>query len=153
MTIKRVLRPDRLREVPPSFSWLDHRFIRDGHLERLQPPELLLYFFLVLVGDASGLSYYSLRAITRYLKLPAGDLERARASLAARGLIAYEQPLYQVLALPGTTDVKLAPPMQSSTRGSIPTPIGEALKDLFKKKKEECHGHRDLGDHPASSPP
>jgi hypothetical protein len=97
---KRILRADRLRQVPPSFSWIDHRLIREGHLDRLQPAELLLYFFLVLVGDAAGLSYYSLPRIARYLKISPEEIERARSSLSNRGLIAYQAPLYQVLSLP-----------------------------------------------------
>jgi hypothetical protein len=32
MITKRLLCPDRLRRVPPQFSWIDQRLVRDGHL-------------------------------------------------------------------------------------------------------------------------
>ena len=34
MVHKRLLRPERLRAVPSQFSWLDHRLVRERHLER-----------------------------------------------------------------------------------------------------------------------
>ena len=49
-----------LRAVPSQFSWVDHRLVRERHLERC-PSEALalaLYLFLVTVADAKGLSYY-----------------------------------------------------------------------------------------------
>ena len=35
MVTKRLLRPERLRTVPSQFSWLDHRLVRERHLESL----------------------------------------------------------------------------------------------------------------------
>ena len=32
MITKHLLRADRQRQIPPSFSWVDHRLIRHGHL-------------------------------------------------------------------------------------------------------------------------
>ncbi len=32
--IKWVLNPDRLRQVPEHFSWLDHRLVREHYIER-----------------------------------------------------------------------------------------------------------------------
>jgi hypothetical protein len=58
-----------------------------------------LYLFLVTVCDGEGLSYYSDRAITGLLPLDGSALARARQQLLAAGLIAYQKPLYQVLAL------------------------------------------------------
>ena len=96
---KRVLCRQRLRRVPPQFSWLDHRLVRDRHLSRCSPEALALYLFLVTVCDGEGLSYYSDRAITGLLPLDGSALARARQQLLAAGLIAYQKPLYQVLAL------------------------------------------------------
>jgi hypothetical protein len=56
MIIKRVLRPDRLRQIPPSFSWVDHRLVRHNYVARCDPSGLALYLFLVTVADAQGLS-------------------------------------------------------------------------------------------------
>lgn len=126
-----MLRPDRVREVPRSFSWIDHRLIRDGHLLRLQPPEILLYFFLVLVGDHHGLSYYSLGSISRYLKLPPEEIKSARARLCDRSLIAYKAPLYQVLSLPERT--KPSSPPRLTSPGGEPTSIGDILQSVLRR--------------------
>ena len=103
---KRVLCRERLRRVPPGFSWVDHRLVRDRYISRCSAEALALYLFLVTVGDAEGLSYYSDESISRLLPLDATGLSRARQELMAAQLIAYQKPLYQVLALgecsPGT---------------------------------------------------
>lgn len=96
---KRLLDPARVRRIPNGFSWIDRRFMRDGWIERLSRDEILLYFFLVSVADRHGLSFYSDRKIEVLLKLPGDALERARGGLLRQDLIAYEVPLYQVLAL------------------------------------------------------
>ena len=99
MTIKRVLSPQRIRRIPAQFSWLDQRLVRDRHIERCDAASCALYLFLVTVGDAHGLSYYSEASIARRLSMDPARLREARADLVRLGLIAYESPLYQVLAL------------------------------------------------------
>jgi hypothetical protein len=99
MPSKRVLRPERLRRVPAQFSWVDQRLVRDGHIEHCDAPALALYLFLVTVGDAQGLSYYGEASIARRLSLDPAAVVRARQTLIEAGLIAYQAPLYQVLAL------------------------------------------------------
>ena len=99
MTIKRVLYPERIRQIPPQFSWVDHRLIRDRHIERCDPPAAALYLFLVTVADAQGLSYYSDAALIRSLSMTTSCLSQARSDLMRIGLIAYQRPLYQVLSL------------------------------------------------------
>jgi hypothetical protein len=99
MTIKRVLCPERVRQIPAQFSWVDHRLVRERHIERCDPPAAALYLFLVTVADAQGLSYYSDAALVRWLSLTTARLRQARADLVRAGLIAYQRPLYQVLAL------------------------------------------------------
>ena len=96
---KRVLCRERLRRVPEQFSWLDHRLVRDRHLTRCSVEALALYLFLVTVCDGEGLSYYSDRAIAELLPLDSATVARARQQLLAQRLIAYQKPLYQVLAL------------------------------------------------------
>ena len=130
MIHKRVLRPTRLRVMPRSFSWIDHRLIRDGHLDRLQIPEQLLYFFLVLVSDSNGVSYYSLPVISRYVKLKQDTIEEARRSLCERSLIAYEEPLYQVLALPEAQTKETGRTLAG--RGGEPSGLAETLRDFLK---------------------
>jgi hypothetical protein len=99
MTLKRVLCPERLRQIPPQFSWVDQRLVRERYLERCDPPAAALYLFLVTVADAQGLSYYSDGVLGRCLSLLPDRLCQARADLIRVGLIAYQRPLYQVLAL------------------------------------------------------
>jgi hypothetical protein len=96
---KRLLVPARVRRVPPQFSWVDQRLVRDGHIRRCDAEALALYLFLVTVADAQGLSFYGDGSIARWLAFSPQRLEAARAALMHAGLIAYEAPLYQVLAL------------------------------------------------------
>ena len=56
---KVLLRPDRLRQVPPRFSWCDQRLFRAGLTNRCGSDALALYLFLLTVADSRGLSFYS----------------------------------------------------------------------------------------------
>jgi len=71
MIQKRLIRPDRVRQVPPSFNWVDHRLVRERYIERCDCTALVLYLFLVTVSDVQGLSYYSDASICRRLKIEA----------------------------------------------------------------------------------
>ena len=99
MVHKRLLRPERLRAVPSQFSWVDHRLVRERHLERCPSEALALYLFLVTVADAKGLSYYGDASVRARLGWGEGQLGPARRALMEADLIAYEAPLYQVLSL------------------------------------------------------
>ncbi len=59
MIDKKPLVPDRVRRIQGSFAHMEHRFLRDGFWQSLSHLELLLYFFLVLVGDRNGISFYT----------------------------------------------------------------------------------------------
>jgi hypothetical protein len=96
---KHLLDPERLRKIPPQFSWIDQRLVRERHIERLSHAADALYLFLVTVADARGLSFYSERSIGRYLAMAADGLDHARKELLRADLIAYRKPLYQVLSL------------------------------------------------------
>ena len=96
---KRLLRPARLRQVPKQFSWIDHCLVREHHLERCTLEGCALYLFLLTVADAQGLSYYSERSLAARLPLNVEGVRRAGKDLIAADLIAFEVPLYQVLAL------------------------------------------------------
>ena len=56
--------------------------------------------FLVTVGDAEGLSYYSDRSLCQALNLSEGDLAAARRRLMEEDLLDWEAPFYQVLSVP-----------------------------------------------------
>ena len=99
MVQKHLLCPQRERKVPKQFSWLDHRLVRDHHIDRLSHRACALYLFLVTVADARGLSYYSDRALSQRLAIDEHGLSEARRELVRCDLIAYKKPLYQVLSL------------------------------------------------------
>jgi len=102
---KRILQAERLRRVPPHFSWIDHRLVRADYLRRADAKAWALYLVLVTVGDEHGLSYYGDGTLGRLLSLTDLEVAAARGQLAAAGVIAYEKPLYQVLALePGARE-------------------------------------------------
>src|SRR6266581_8558 len=96
---KRVLNPQRLRKVPPQFSWIDHRLVQENYFVRCDHSSWALYLFLVSVADVDGLSYYSDASLMRRLKMDEIQLSASRQQLLQVGLIAYEKPLYQVLNL------------------------------------------------------
>ena len=70
MTRKHLLQPERLRRIPPSFSWVDHRLVRDHYLPRADHSAWALYLFLLTVADVQGLSFYSDRAIAQQHAAP-----------------------------------------------------------------------------------
>jgi hypothetical protein len=100
MIKKKVLDPNRVRCIERGFSFIPHRFLTDGFLASLSQRELLLYFFLVLVSDRHGLSFYSYDAICSLLQLSMDDYIRARDALIDKDLIAFDGTLFQVLDLP-----------------------------------------------------
>jgi hypothetical protein len=97
---KKVLRPDRVRKINGGFSFIPHRFLTDGFLSALSQKELLLYFFLVLVSDRCGLSFYSDDTICTLLGISVEEYRMARGGLIKRDLIAFDGTLFQVLDLP-----------------------------------------------------
>ena len=109
MVIKSPILPHRIRKVPKQFSWIDHRLVRDHHIENLSHEAAALYLFLVTVGDAKGLSYYADKSITKRLSMDQKTLQLARADLIHLGLIAWQKPLYQVLSLDRPEPEKPAP--------------------------------------------
>jgi len=125
MIHKRLLRPERLRQVPAGFSWVDHRLVRQDYLSRCDCTALALYLFLVTVGDAEGLSYYSDAAICRHLHLQPEELKGARARLRQADLIAYQRPLYQVLSLQEAAPTTVPP---SSERTGQTQSVGDLLR-------------------------
>ena len=94
-------RPDRRRSIRGSFSWIDHRFLREGFDQGLTRLEKLLYFVLVAVSNQDGVSFYSDARLAELLDIRfPHELEAARNELVARDLIAYAGGIYQVLDLP-----------------------------------------------------
>ena len=125
MVEKRLLCPNRRRRTPEQFSWLDHRLVRERRLEHCPVQAWALYLFLVTVGDAQGLSFYSDASLTARLPLDRPGLHHARHALISAGLIAFEPPLYQVLSL--DTDPPATPTQRHATG---PRRLSEVLRQM-----------------------
>ena len=121
---KTLLAPERLRQLPRQFSWVDQQLVRGGHLDRCDHSAWALYLFLVTVADAHGLSYYSDAAVLRWLKLEPTPLHAARQQLIAAGLLAYRNPLSQLLALPNQ------PAVLPTTRSGQVRSVGELRRRI-----------------------
>jgi hypothetical protein len=94
-------RPDRIRSIVGTFSWIDHRFFRQGFDQGLTRLEKLLYLVLVAVSNRDGVSFYSDERLGEMLDIRhAHELVGARSELVDRDLISYEHGIYQVLDLP-----------------------------------------------------
>ena len=119
--------PQRRRQIPPQFSWVDHRLVREGHLQGRSTPALALYLFLVTVADAEGLSWYSETTLCRQLSWSGPQLHSARVELQQAGLIAYRQPLYQVLNLAPV----VVPTATNARRGGEALLVGDILKHII----------------------
>jgi hypothetical protein len=108
---------------------VDHRLVRDRHIESCSPPALALYLFLVTVADYQGLSYYSDPSFMSSLRMDAQTLHEARQNLIRAGLVAYEDPLYQVLSLEPC--LQSGPKVQSRTQVDTPVSIGRLFKQIL----------------------
>ena len=125
MTEHPLPNPGQLRQIPPQFSWIDHRLVRDGHFESCSCEAMALYLFLLTVADQKGLSYYSQLSLMKQLNLGILKFTQARSELTKAHLIAYNHPLYQVLSL--SPSVKSEPVRQTA---SSPVHIKQILKQL-----------------------
>jgi len=127
-----VLSPGRVRHVPRSFAWIDHRLRSEGILNRLRPEDIGLYLFLALAADREGLSCWRLDRIQR--TIPCFDrhtLWDARKRLCEHDLIAYRpwrpgdaDGSYQVLSVQTPKDT-LAPDLR------------EILESVFRRMEPE----------------
>jgi len=119
--------PQRQRRIPPQFSWVDHRLVRDGHVQERSAPALALYLFLITVADAEGLSWYSETALCRQLSWSIMQLQNARKELLSAELIAYRKPLYQVLDLSPIAAVGRA----QLHNGDEAVSVGQVLQNIL----------------------
>jgi hypothetical protein len=129
MIQKHLICPQRVRRIPGQFSWVDHRLVRDRHIESCSHSAAALYLFLITVADHQGLSYYSDPSLMTRLSMDGSTLDSARQNLIRIGLIAYEGPLYQVLSLEPFPQTDHAPRVTRST-GPMDQPVhlGHILK-------------------------
>ncbi len=100
MITRTPLLPQRTRTIQGSFAAIEHRFLRAGFWETLNHHELLLYVFLVLVGDRQGLSWYCYDKIMSFLAISLDEYIWARDGLIDKDLISFDGRMFQVLSLP-----------------------------------------------------
>jgi hypothetical protein len=100
MIEKTPLVSHRIRTINGSFAWISHRFLRQGFWGSLTHHELLVYLFLVIVGDRQGISYYSFDKICSLVAISPDEYIVARDGLIDKDLISFDGHLFQVLSLP-----------------------------------------------------
>jgi hypothetical protein len=129
-----VLLPERLRKIPRSFAWIDHRLRSGGCLASMTAEEAALYLFLALAADSKGLSCWRLDRMERELPFDVAALKRAREGLLAKDLVAFRpwgkrgvDGSYQVLSLP---KVKA-----TARRAGGAASLGEVLSGAFEKQR------------------
>jgi len=133
--IKRLLRPQQMRQVPSQFSWIDQALVQRHLIDRCDARAAALYLFLVTVADAQGLSYYGSATLMLRLHLSAEDLSAARRQLLDLELVAYEAPLYQVLAIAATTPAPpTAPPVAVVGDTGGPVSLATLLGQLEQRR-------------------
>ena len=106
MTRPKPLVPGRVRAVEHPFGWVPFRLLSSGILAELSAEASLLYFFLALVADPNGLSYWGDERMAQRLGLSQGLLQQARQELVQRDLVAHGGLLYQVLSLPPASQAR-----------------------------------------------
>lgn len=121
---KKLLAPERLRQLPRQFSWIDQQLVRGDHLRDCDHSAWALYLFLATVADSQGLSYYSDPSVCQWLAVDLAQLQVIRQQLVRAGLLAYEKPLYQLLALPKPVSLSEGP-----RTGQIRS-VGELLRKI-----------------------
>ena len=127
MIKKKVLNDKRIRRISGGFSFIPHRFLTDGFFTAIDQHQLLLYFFLVLVSDRYGLSYYAYDSICTTSRLSLEQYIDARNSLIKNDLIAFDGTLFQVLQLPAV------PPAYEPNPTGHSTDIKQLLSKTFKE--------------------
>jgi hypothetical protein len=134
MIKKRILNPTRIRCIKGSFGFIPHNFLTDGFLASLKQKEILLYFFLILVSDRNGLSYYNYDSICTFLQITVDYYIEAREGLIKKDLIDFDGTVFQVLDLPSGTGTHSPKASQSykasNTKSTIPTSIGAIFKQI-----------------------
>ena len=125
--------------MPAQFSWVDQALVGRHFIDRCDARAAALYLFLVTVSDAQGLSYYGALTLTQRLHLSSEELIVARQQLIEIDLIAYRAPLYQVLALPGTTvaphRTPSAPaPASARARTEGPVSLAQLLEQMERRR-------------------
>ena len=137
MTSRKPLVGDRIRTIEGSFAWISHRFLRGGYFTSLGHHELILYFFLILVADRQGLSYYHYDKICSLLGISLDDYIVARNLLIDKNLVAFDGTFFQVLSLPRSPVIQSAKVLQS--QDDMETFDLATIKQIMRKQLGRDH--------------
>jgi hypothetical protein len=131
MIRKKILSPERIRQIKGSFGFIPHRFLTDGFLAALSQHELLLYLFLIMAADRYGLSFYSCNSICSLLGVTVDQYLKARDGLIGKDLIAFDGTIFQVLSLPAPLNAcrRISP---RSTRAKGPLSIAQVFQQSLR---------------------
>lgn len=126
-----------------SYSIVDHQLLHGGYFQKLSRAALVLYLFLIVVGDKNGRSFYADATLGAILRFLPHQLPHARSELIRFGLIDYRQPYWWVKNI--TESVHERPQTKNTVLerrpgaflSADPRPIGdiaqESLQTLFPK--------------------
>jgi len=103
---KGILNQKRKREIQGSFGWIEHRFVREDYIKKLSSQEILLYFFLAVVADNNGISFYGPDRTMSLLNLKEADYFQALAALEAKDHICRQGNKIQLMSLPKAPNKK-----------------------------------------------
>lgn len=119
-----------------SYSIIDHQILHGRYLHRLSHASMILYLFLVVVGDPQGRSFDSDRSIMEILRLSGPKLHHAREELISEGLVSYKRPYWEVKNIPQRRDhgrdPKADDPLSSGRPGTELLPDPRSDRDLAK---------------------
>lgn len=105
-----------------SYSIVDHELLHKGYLHRLSHEAMVLYLFLVLVGDREGRSFYGDTTIMKILRLDEQQINSACQELLEEGLIEYRRPYWWVKNIEGGQNHE----RRIKRKGFIPARCNEA---------------------------
>lgn len=129
------LDPSRIRRPIRRFNWgwVDRRIVLDGYLTPMSRTEVGVYFFLCVVADRHGMSWYSPRSMARLLKEPPDQISEALTCLARRNLVAISGRFIQVLELdapvPQPASLAQTPVQEPMLASSPPAPATASAHD------------------------
>jgi len=132
MIPKKILAPERIRQIEGSFGFIPHRFLTDGFWAALNQQELLLYLFLIVAADRYGLSFYSCNSICSLLGFTVDQYLKARDGLTGKDLIAFDGTIFQVLSLPAPLKTDRRKRLRPRQRNG-PVSIAQVLKQSLRE--------------------
>ena len=134
---------DRVRRIDGrGFSFIPHRFLRDGFLVSLTRDELSLYLLLVLAGDRNGVSFYHYDSLCSLLEMRLETYLDARNRLIDKDLVAFDGTRFQVLSLPDRPVLKPRPPLSTATdlEENDPATVRHLLARALHDDDDDAHG-------------